>query len=386
MNTVHKKTHRTFINILMAFVIILFFLVIFTPYLIKGKVAEAVQKEAGNMMFARVEFSDLRVDMIKHFPLISFNIKNIVITGTCNDFQNDTLLSAQKIELTISPSSLLKKNGYEIKQIALIAPTINAMVAPNGKVNWNIFKSDTIHFKNNPRHPISYTSFHLRLNTVEIKDGQISFLDLESMHGIECLNVNANLEGDLSGNDPMLKLNCQFDEVNLTDRSGKMQQEVHVGFDGIIRADFEKRQFTLSANTLKTGDKATTLKGDFSIRDEGFSSTIGFNEANAQIEEILYLISAMYLKKYDLNNSCAPYTPLLKDERRDKLTGTKDSLHISAQEKADSILLHASEEIRILLAKAQTPLMKRAAEKAALKIAQKAHSESEAILNHAQKE
>lgn len=383
MNSEIKNYSRSFLNVLMAFVIILFFFVIFTPYLVKGKVAEAVQKEAENMMFAKVEFSDLRVDMIKHFPMISFNIKEIVITGTCNDFMNDTLLSAPKIELTISPTSLLKKDGYEITQIALVSPVINALVSPDGKVNWNIFKTDSTHLQKDPAHPLSYTSFHLRLDKIQIKDGKISFLDLESMHGIECLNLNARLSGELFRNDPLLKLRCGFDEVTLTDRSGDLLQNIHASFEGSVQADFSKRHFILSENRLKTGDQESTLKGTFTIREEGFSSTIQFNEQNAQIEEILYLISAMYLKKYDLNNSCIPLAqPFITEDSTH--TESKDSLILLARQKADSILFRAGQEARALIAKAKTPLMKTAAEKAALKIAQKAHIEANNLTNKAE--
>ncbi|MGL4331714.1 MAG: AsmA family protein, partial [Bacteroidales bacterium] len=278
MNSEIKNYSRSFLNVLVAFVIILFFFAIFTPYLVKGKVAEAVQKEAENMMFAKVEFSDLRIDMIKHFPLIAFNMKDIAITGTCNDFRNDTLLSAHKIELVLSPTSLFKKNGYEINQIALVSPVINALVAPDGKINWNIFKTDSTHLQKNPEHPLSYTSFHLRLNKIQIKDGKISFLDLQSMHGIECLNLNARLSGDLFRNDPLLKLQCGFDEVSLTDRSGDMLQHVHTSFDGSVRADFAQKHFILSENILKTGNQESSLKGSFTIREDGFNSTIKFNK------------------------------------------------------------------------------------------------------------
>ncbi|MGL5920546.1 MAG: hypothetical protein ACRCZQ_08615, partial [Bacteroidales bacterium] len=98
---------------------------------------------------------------------------------------------------------------------------------------------------------------------------------------------------------------------------------------------------------------------------------------------ILYLISAMYLKKYDLNNSCIPFIhPLLSEDS--VLSGSKDSLIILARQQADSILLRAGQDARALIAKAKTPLMKTAAEKTALKIALKAHSEAKSIIKKAE--
>lgn len=384
MNTEKQRHPRTSLNILMALVIILFFLAIFTPFLIKGKVAEAVQKEAEKMMFAKVEFSDLRIDMIKHFPMIAFNIKNVVITGTCSDFKNDTLMSADKMELTITPSSLLKESGYEIRQIALVSPVINARVSPYGSINWNIFKSDTTHFQKEKSHPFSYTSFHLKLDKVDIKQGQISFLDLESMHGIECLNLNLKLKGPLYKNDPQISIKCQFDEINLSD-DAEMQQEIHVSFNGKIRANFSQKAFVLADNILKTGDKQSSLQGAFSVEGNQLNSSIQFSKENESVKGILRLIHKMYLKNYDFNQACTSVSTR-ETERLAIQTIPGDSIHLYAEREADSILNRANEDIRILISKAQTPLMKIAAEKAALKIIQKAHTKADKIREEAKKQ
>ncbi|MGL5318655.1 MAG: AsmA family protein, partial [Bacteroidales bacterium] len=357
MKAKYKKHSAMIFSLLMSFVIILFFLAIFIPFLIKGKVAERVQQEAERMVHASVSFDDLRIDMIRHFPLISFHLEDVVITGTCKHFENDTLLNAQKIEIAITPQSLLSKNGYEITQIALIAPQLSAQVAPDGKVNWNIFKNDTTHVQADPAHPYSYTSFHLNLKKVQIKNGHITFFDLESMHGIECLELDAKLKGNLSANDPLLKLDCNFREINLINRSGALQQQIEVGFEGGILADFSQKKFTFKKNQLTTGDELSSLEGYFIINEDGYYSSIPFTPDNAHLEEVLALVSAMYLKKYNMDDTCMKGFPKT-DKNYEQLNLDPARILLLAQQEADSVMETADQKIAQLLSRAQNPLLK----------------------------
>lgn len=383
MNTNMKKSSKTLFSIIMSFVIILFFILIFIPFLIKGKVTEAVQREAGNMMYAKVEFSDMRIDLIKHFPLISFNLKNIRITGTADEFKDDILLFAKNIELSVTPGSLLQSNSYEIKQILLSSPEIKAQVAPNGKVNWDIFKADTTHIQKDTLHPSSYTSFHLNLEKISIKNGQVSFIDLESMHGLECMSLNLFLKGELYKNDPLILISCNFSEINLSNISGNYQQEVMVSFNGSVKANFDQRQFVFNKNILTMGNLKSSLTGTVTIDENNFHSTIRFDKNNEQIKEILHLISVLYLKKYDQTKQIIPYTPAAFQQYK-KDSVTSDSILIIAQQEADSILSKADEDIRLIMERAKNPLLQIAAEKAAGKIHERSRREARELIERAQ--
>lgn len=370
----------------MSLVVIVFFLTIFIPFIIKGKVSEAVHKEAENMMYAKVEFTDLRVDLIKHFPLISFNLKNILIEGTEAEFENDTLLQAKQIEICLDASSLFGNKGYEIRKIFMISPRIEAQVAYNGKVNWNIFKPDTTHQQKDPLHPSSYTSFHLKLNKIKIQNGHILFADLESMHGLECRDLNLTLKGKLFTETPELNLSCSFEEINLSNRSGKNQQETAIDFQGKIYADFPKQTFRFGKNTCSVSGKDTELKGSITINKEAFTSSIQIGPENKDIEEIFYFISTLYLKKYNMSNERVPdyQSHTLEQIRQGYLAA--DSILISAQKEADSIVLKADRDIRLILERADNPILRIVAEKAAKKIYDKSRKEAKEVISNAEEE
>ncbi|MGL5787788.1 MAG: hypothetical protein ACRCX4_13380 [Bacteroidales bacterium] len=360
---------------------------IFIPFLIKGKVAAAVHREADNMMYAKVEFTDLRIDLIKHFPLVSFNIKNIQITGTETEFRGDTLLLAKQLEIGLSPISLFKNDGYEIREIFINSPLIEAQVAPNGRVSWNIFKPDTTHQQKDTLHPSSYTAFHLRLNKLRIQNGQILFTDLESMHGLECKNLNLILKGDLSATTPSLHIASTFEEICLSKPSNPDQCKAQIEFNGSIHANFPEQRFSFGKNEYKIDGKSETLTGDITINEDNFTTSVQPEENHKEIYEIFHFVSALYLKKYETNYQSAHSKPATRNLVYEKYAEAEaDSILMNAQNEADSILIKADNDIRMILERAENPILKIAAKKAAKKIYEKSRKEAKEVISEAENE
>lgn len=94
------------------------------------------------MLEARLEFSDLNLSFISHFPKATIGLENISLVGV-GDFSKDTLVSAKEIDIAVDILSLIGNDGIKIHHIILDRPAIRAVKLSDGRVNWDIMESDS---------------------------------------------------------------------------------------------------------------------------------------------------------------------------------------------------------------------------------------------------
>ena len=55
-----------------------------------------------------------------------------------DDFENDTLVSAESIDVAVNVMSLFSDKGFDVNYVVLDKPSIKAVKLADGRVNWNI--------------------------------------------------------------------------------------------------------------------------------------------------------------------------------------------------------------------------------------------------------
>ena len=84
-------------------VILVFMLVL--PSMFKDKVITIVKKEANEMLNAKLDFESLDISLFSHFPSASIELNGLTLSGI-DDFENDTLVSAESIDVAVNVMSL----------------------------------------------------------------------------------------------------------------------------------------------------------------------------------------------------------------------------------------------------------------------------------------
>ena len=138
MNNLKKILKITGIS-LGSLVGFIFILLLVIPFFVKEKAGEIVKLVANEYVSAKVDFSDLDISLIRHFPSASIAIDDLNVTGSA-PFENITLVGAKRIEIVVNLMSLFSEDGYEVKHIILDTPNVNAIVNSNGIANWDIMK------------------------------------------------------------------------------------------------------------------------------------------------------------------------------------------------------------------------------------------------------
>lgn len=294
-----KRGSKILFSIFAGLIIILAFAILFIPFLIKGKVNDAVKSEANKMLEATVNFSTIDISLIKHFPEVTLALKDLSIIGI-DEFSKDTLIKAKKVELTLDLLSLTKDSGYEIMQILINKPVIHARVLQNGKANWDILKQDTIHVPQeeaNDKTP-TYTSFHLKVDKVKIDQAYLSYVDFEDMIGFECEQANMLLSGDLSSESSTITLKSGLQGIRYGNKDNLLINNVDVNFDGKIEADFNKKLFSFSNNTLSINALNISLDGYIQSLDSCLQMDLKTTAPNVEVKEILSLVPQLYQREF----------------------------------------------------------------------------------------
>ena len=190
-------------------VILVFMLVL--PFMFKDKVIIIVKKEANEMLNAKLDFESLDISLFSHFPSASIELNGLTLSGI-DDFENDTLVSAESIDVAVNVMSLFSDKGFDVNYVVLDKPSIKAVKLADGRVNWDIMKPDTVDVEEEKTVEVEgESSFRLKLKNFKIADATIVYVDDSTNMQFYTDKLNLKLSGDMSADmtDIDSKLSCK---------------------------------------------------------------------------------------------------------------------------------------------------------------------------------
>ena len=126
------------ILIVIGILIILFIAaVILVPLLFKSQIVELVKTEANKNINATLDFEDVGLSVIKHFPELTVSINKLNIINK-EPFEGDTLVSLDEFQASLNLISIITGDRVEVISIQLVRPDIKARILKDGRANWDI--------------------------------------------------------------------------------------------------------------------------------------------------------------------------------------------------------------------------------------------------------
>src|SRR5690242_9949170 len=187
MKRVRKILKITGISLLSLIVLAFLITVIF-----KKQITRLVKKEINKTINAKVDFSNVRLSLLRHFPRVTIIVKDLSIVGA-NEFEGDTLLYAKQTEASANLFSVLKGKNINVYGAYLRSPRIHALVNKEGKMNWDIAKASS-----GPSTDTSASAFKMSLKSYSISDGYIEFKDESAGTYTVWENVDHRGSGDIT--------------------------------------------------------------------------------------------------------------------------------------------------------------------------------------------
>lgn len=291
-------------KIVTGLVILLVVLLVALSFL-SGKIATIVKHEANELLQAKLDFEQLHISLLRHFPNASLDLKGLTLVGV-DRFEGDTIVAAERISAVVSPLSLLTGDGIVVKKVLLDQPSIHALKEADGAVNWDVMKpteeptitpTETVTEDTEPSAESS--SFKLAVKDFRITDAMILYEDDSTKMRCSTSPLHLRLRGDLSAAQSELDLNLRMEQLYLKSGVVSMLSDAEVEFDATIGADLEAMRFSFAKNRLRLNAIALTLDGWAQLlEDEAVAMDLTLDTDEVQFKDVLSLIPAFYTKNF----------------------------------------------------------------------------------------
>lgn len=285
--------------------VILLVVLLVAPSFLSGKIATIVKHEANELLQAKLDFEQLYISLLRHFPNASLDLKGMTLVGV-DRFEGDTIVAAERISAVVSPLSLLTGDGIVVKKVLLDQPSIHALKEADGAVNWEVMKpteepaitpTETVTEDTEPSAESS--SFKLAVKDFRITDAVIRYEDDSTKMRCSTSPLHLRLRGDLSAAQSELELNLRLEQLYLKSGVVTMLSGADVEFDATIGADLEAMRFSFAKNRLRLNAIALTLDGWAQLlEDEAIAMDLTLDTDEVQFKDVLSLIPAFYTKNF----------------------------------------------------------------------------------------
>ncbi|MDD3743953.1 MAG: AsmA-like C-terminal region-containing protein, partial [Lentimicrobiaceae bacterium] len=283
------------LKIFFIVVAVILALMIILPFAFKGKIVEAVKREANNNLNARLDFSKVSLSLFRSFPNVSVGIQDLSLTGI-DDFEQDTLIFTESFRLTIDIMSVFKGSDYKVREVILQQPSVLLKVLADGRANWDIVKpsADTV-----PSAEDEPSTMKIALKKVLINDGTLIYEDITMPVKVIANNVDLKLSGDFTQDytdlDTRLKmkyLTVDYDGIRYLNKS---QAELMA----LLQVDFNAMKFTFSEAEAKVNALKLLFDGFFAMPESGYDMDIAFRAPENDFKNFLSLVPAVYTKDFE---------------------------------------------------------------------------------------
>lgn len=276
-------------------VVVLLAALLILPAALKGKIAQIVKTEANDMLTARLDFEDLDISLLRHFPQASLDLNGLTLVAA-GRFEGDTVVAARRISILVSPFSLFGDSGFEVGKVLLDRPEIYGHKAEDGSVNWDVMKpSETAEEETEETET---SAFKLSLKDVRINEARLRYVD-DSTRMVAAVDpLTMRLKGDLSAARSVLGLTVSAENVRYESEGKTLVSGIGIGLKADVDADLEKMRFVLSDNELTVNAIKMALDGWVEMPEGRMAMDLKLKSSEVGLREVLSLVPAFYLNDF----------------------------------------------------------------------------------------
>lgn len=277
-------------------VLLLIAALLILPVALKGKIAQIVKTEANRMLTARMDFEELDISLLRHFPQASLDLNGLTLVAA-GQFEGDTVVAARRISILVSPFSLFGNGGFEVGKVLLDRPEIYGHKAADGAVNWDVMKpsAEPVEEVEESAEP---SAFRLSLKDVRINEARLRYADDSTRMAAAVDPLTLRLKGDLSAARSVLGLTVTAGGVRYESEGKTLASGIDVGLKADVDADLEKMCFVLSDNELSVNAIKLALDGRVEMPEGRMAMDLKLKSSEIGLREVLSLVPAFYTNDF----------------------------------------------------------------------------------------
>ena len=287
---------KKFLKILSIILVALFAILLIVPSLLSGKISDIVKREANAMLNAKVEFAELNISLLRHFPKASLSLIDFSVIGV-DEFEGQTLVAGERIDVAVDIFSIFGES-FEVSKVWLLSPEIHGVIAKNGVANWDIMKGSGETEVVAEEQSSEPSSFSLSLKQLAIENAKVYYTDNTSAMHFHTAPVSLSLSGDLSAANTTLNLSASAADITFTLGSDSFASGVTASLNGSVGADLVANRYTLSSLQLAVNSVKAALDGWVALEGDDVVTDITLDCTDNNFKDILSLVPAFYTKEF----------------------------------------------------------------------------------------
>jgi len=266
------------------------------PYAFRGKIEKIVVVEGNKMLNARFGFEDLNISLFKNFPKASITLDKFYIKGI-NEFSRDTLVKAGEATVAIDLFSLFGSSGYDVSKVNLSDAYVHAIVLENGKVNWDIMKTDTT--QKAAQTATTGKPFKLKLKKLTADNINIIYDDRQSKMYASVNKLDAECSGDMTSDFTTLKIKAKAKALSFKMGNIPYLSNAVASAEMDLDADLAHNKYTFRENKFQLNAIKTNVDGWVALLKNGMDMNLKLNTSEVEFKDVLSLIPAIYAKDFE---------------------------------------------------------------------------------------
>jgi hypothetical protein len=273
--------------------VILAFLV---PVVFKKQVQALVKKEINKTLNAKVDFKDVKLSLLRHFPRVTITIKGLSIVGR-DVFAKDTLISAEKTEMTAGLFSVLKGKDIKVHGLYFNSPRIHIIVKKNGLANYDIAKKST---DTTSSPDTTASNYKMTLKKYSFNNGYLVYDDEQANTYTEIKGLQHEGSGDLTADAFTLATSTQAASAYFVQDGIPYLLNTKTDIETDIKIDNRTNTYTFNTDDIQLNELKLSAEGFIQmINNQTFKMDVKFKSPTNDFKDILSMIPAIYKKDFD---------------------------------------------------------------------------------------
>ena len=279
----------------------IFILLLIVPFAFKGRIAEIAKREINKNLNARVEFTGVRLSLIRNFPNMAVSLTDMSVVGL-DVFENDTLVSFKAFRAVVDLKSVISGSAIQVRTIILDTPRVKTVVLADGSANWNIMKDEEdIAEKeySDEKDDSEPGEFLVQLQRFEVRNGRFEYDDIPFEVRTTLEGLDLVMRGDLTQDLTSLEIKASSERFNFWFEGMRYINNASLKVNTQMDADLNNFRFTFRDNDMLLNELIIGVEGFFAMPESDIDMDLAFFSKANDFKSVLSLVPAIYLTGFE---------------------------------------------------------------------------------------